>query len=247
MTSALVIVVLLLLPWFVNATTIILVRTDQSVYIGADSMRILSTVSEPRGRLLVCKIRRVGNTYVVASGPVEYPPTGFVLSELVDRAARSPGSLADKADALDGIALKPFTEVATHLRAHHPQFSHLYLDSYFIQVAFVGFEDGKPVVTMRKYMPKIAQDLLSLSVASCPSTECPPAVNIWLIGGGKVAWGRLASDPRFLLDRDTPDAIRELINLQIAATPDKAGPPISILRVQAMGARWIERGACPPI
>ena len=41
---------------------------------------------------------------------------------------------------------------------------------------------------------------------------------------------------------DPVAGVRELIQAQIQATPDRVGPPINILRIDAAGYTWAEEG-----
>jgi hypothetical protein len=62
---------------------------------------------------------------------------------------------------------------------------------------------------------------------------------------------------RGAIDRDYPDTrlipalraepatiARTLVELQIKATPDKVGPPVSVLEFTSEGHRWRAKGAC---
>jgi len=155
MKTPYLVALLLVQPALLDATTALLVRTNKSIYIGTDSLRTLRETDT--GRLtdhrLVCKIRAVGGVHIVTAGIPEYPATGFSLDALVDQAALRRGSLGAKAEAFDEIAVAPLTALAAHLRANNPYFGDRYVNSYFVQIAFAGIENGKPVIIVRRFKP----------------------------------------------------------------------------------------------
>jgi len=219
-----------------SATAIVIVRTDSSVFIGADSLRIINGTE----RVLVCKIARFGEVYTAAAGLVWYDPTAFDLRWFVESAARTAGPLAWKSAALDEGVIQPLTVMAERLRRDDPDFTTRYLNTYFVQVAFAGFENAQPAIAQRRYMPKLdKKGGLEMSVFSCPSNECSADFNMLILGETTAMRTRISAQKS---GSDVQAAIRELINLQIQATPERVGPPINILRIAKEGARWLEGG-----
>lgn len=233
--TALLIFFVLMLPAQLGATAIVIVRTDSSVFIGADSLRIINGTE----RVLVCKIARFGEVYTLAAGLVAYDLTAFDLRTFVERAARGAGSLASKMSALDEQVVRPLTLMAERLRRDDPEFTTRYLKRYFVQVAFVGIENGQPVITQRRYMPKLdVKGELDMSVFGCPSNECSAVFDMFMLGETTAMRGHKNARK----GSDVQAVIHELINLQIQATPERVGPPINILRIAKDGARWLEGG-----
>lgn len=226
----------MVLPTRLSATAIVIVRTPTSVFIGADSVRILNGTD----RVLVCKIARFGDVYTAAAGLVGYDPTAFDLSTFVEKAASVVGPLASKSASLDDTIIRPLLDMAERLRRDDPAFTSRYLNTYFVQVAFVGLENGQPAIAQRRYMPKIGVDGgLEMSVFACPSSECSADFDMFMLGETTAMRTRI-KEPNSR--KDVQVAIHELIELQIRDTPERVGPPINILRIGSDGAHWLEGG-----
>ena len=79
------VILVILLSTFTESTSIVLVRRDNHIVVGADS---LLAGNPPKNE---CKIKRVGKVFYAGTGLYEEPNTGFYLQDLAETAIQEGG------------------------------------------------------------------------------------------------------------------------------------------------------------
>jgi hypothetical protein len=211
----------------VTATSIVAIRTDDSVFIGADSLR---TFTQGRTATRVCKIRPIGDGHFAgASGLVENQDLKFFLWEHIQAAASGGGSLDAKLARLDKRLIEPLKATVKRM------------DLLFsrVEVLFVGIENRVPRFLYRVYMPALtANGAIYINVTRC--SDCH-LYRFTSIGIKEALNKRLLSDPGFI-EREPITVVRDAIMLEVANKPSAVGPPVNILRIDRKGAQWVENG-----
>jgi hypothetical protein len=211
----------------VTATSIVAIRTDDSVFIGADSLR---TFTQRRTATRVCKIRSIGDGHFAgASGLIENQDLKFSLWEHIQAAGAGGGSLDVKLARLDKQLIGPLKTTVRRMDLLYSR----------VEVLFVGIEKRVPRFLYRVYMPALdANGRIYINVIRC--SDCD-RYRFTSIGSKESLNKRVLSDPDFI-EREPITVVREAIMLEVAAKPSVVGPPVNILRIDRKGAQWVENG-----
>jgi hypothetical protein len=258
--AVLVAAALVALATSVEATAIIMLRNNNRIVLAADSRWSDQTagsmgITKRHG----CKIHRSGQFWFMTSGyegggdqKLGGPGVDSVIALVAER-LKSARTLADALQSV-GRAWDTMRPKVEGLVAH-PALQHLLRPSAlgpFMQVVLAGQERGVPTVgvfTVRIQSARPVQ--FSTRAASCPGTLCPGPDGFALYGASKAgAMAPLVSNPPAWLRAVDSTAARQVIDLEIAASPTFVGPPVDILVIDAGGARWVNRdpkSACPAI
>jgi hypothetical protein len=210
-----------------TATTIVIMRTTTGFVVGADSLARVEEINGTRHAGHICKVGSLGpNQYVAVAGIVEFLPSGLDTWRIIEKIAATGGLLPAKGAQIE-------SELRGLLDATAPWSA----EPVEVQVALFGFEAGRPVVLLSTYESKVdgAGKIVSTTSTQLLSDE------VLLLGEFAAAADFAKSRGR--TNKEDPVAgVRELIQAQIQATPDRVGPPINILRIDAAGYTWAEEG-----
>ena len=209
-----------------TATTIVIMRTTTGFVVGADSLARVEDINGTRHAGHICKVGSLGpNQYVAVAGVVEFLPSGLDTWRIIEKIAAGGGLLPAKGAQIE-------SELRGLLDATAPWSA----DPVKVQVALFGFEAGRPVVLLSSYESKVdgAGKIVSRTSTQLLSDEV-------LLLGESAAADFVKSRGRTTKE-DPVAGVRELIQAQIQATPDRVGPPINILRIDAAGYTWAEEG-----
>ena len=209
-----------------TATTIVIMRTTTGFVVGADSLARVEDINGTRHAGHICKVGSLGpNQYVAVAGIVEFLATGLDTWRIIEKIAAGGGLLPAKGAQIE-------SELRGLLDATAPWSA----DPVKVQVALFGFEDGRPVVLLSNYESKVdgAGKIVSRTSTELLSDEV-------LLLGESAAADFVKSRGRTTKE-DPVAGVRELIQAQIQATPDRVGPPINILRIDPAGYVWAEEG-----
>ncbi len=202
----------------VAATAVVVLIDRDTIYIGTDSLRSTGET--------VCKVGREETTYFTWAGLVGYEETNFSLLTTIRLAIRSGRSLADQITALDKLML-PSLDSMARLAPDDPRLQ-ARANASLVEVALTRFEDGRPRIAFRGYT--LAEQ--RIFAASCPGAPgCAAIAETVYLGQRKAMLARAESGPNFYRQRTSHQAIRELIEVAIAAEPKSVGPPVNILQI----------------
>ena len=216
-----------------TATTYLVVKSGDTVVVGADSCSTLtidyaSHVPGPN----VCKIHKCEpHTYFVYAGTLINIATGIRFDRIVSRACSQGGT------PLQVMARARGRLVSAALKAYAM--------------------DKQPVVLSAAIFgtTKKGAFLLSRSVRvnkgglyEDPINDCPEDCdNRYMMGGYHQVMTRLIDTPGFWDRNGLDEGVRILLTEEINADVTREiSFPLSILDVSSKGARWIEKGTCVP-
>jgi hypothetical protein len=224
-----------------GGTSVILVRTDEHIVVGSDSL----WSGKPPKHL--CKIKQVGPVYFAGSGLYEESNTGFSLQGIAADAIKNGGySVIGSARYFAAHAAPVFAQTATAIRDHDPsEYQHL-KGPEALQIVFFGMTHGQPSYAFVSFT--IKNDTgevvgLDTNILECPGNDCVSGGLRTILLGEIEAAMRLKDDPTLFSNGDI-EAVRKGIKAEIADKPQSVGPPIEIVVIDAKGEHWIEGELC---
>lgn len=210
-----------------TATTIVIMRTTTGFVVGADSLARVEEINGTPRAAHICKVGSLGpNQYVAVAGIVEFLPSGLDTWKIIGKIA-----------ARDGLLPAKGAQIESELRGLLDATAPWSAEPVKVQVALFGFDAGRPLLLLSAYESRVdgAGKIVSRTSTQLLSDE------VLVVGESGAAAGFAKSRGR--INKEDPIAgVRELIQAQIQATPDRVGPPINILRIDAGGYTWAEEG-----
>ncbi len=222
-----------------HATSIVILRSANRIYVGADSRRSYRESGETYSGS-VCKIVPAGRLVFLASG----------LTYANNQQVASVGSEVGNSSPTMRYAIERFRE---RMRQFLPQAiaaegrieRNATRKGLILEAAFVGLENNVGSATVEWYRtngssvkPHLTSDRRTYSSA---------------IGGRYdfIFLGKRRAIDQYLrgrspVVRSDADAIRivtQLINLEISESPETTAPPIDILELDRTGMHWLQRKA----
>ena len=218
-------------------TTIIVMRTADGILVAADSKVVgRGSKSPPR-----CKIHQYGNVFVSIAGISKREGVGLDTERVVSTAVATKGPLLSKVEAFRVAASKYlFADVENVKKSSPALFERDYRGKRILDVTFASVNGDMPEAVIQTFFVDGAGTLHDL--------RSPLGDHRVLVTGMTNAiksYTDQNSDWYSQLDPDV--AIKKLMELEIASNKDAVGPPVSILEMTKVGARWVEQGACPAI
>jgi hypothetical protein len=235
-------------PCTVCSSTVVVLRIDNSFFIGADSLGIFD---KSQKHVKVCKIRQVHNTFLTFTGKVIMPDYHFNAFDIASNIFAGKGSIENKIKAYDAIVNRRLIKIVDHIRKDKKKFDSMVTGDKVILTTTIT------VVTATK--PAFYDIEFKVS-----STTDEPAVVESIQGGLDEQSGRVAGvdyaiygehqnilnfirKEQFTASFDAVANINQWIGLEAASNP-KVGPPIDILRITLGNAEWIQhKPECPEI
>ena len=225
-----------------NATTIVVARTANEIVIGADSK-----VTDTYGKELtshVCKIQQVGNLFIAFEGLLRDKATGFNVPNIAGRALRlkPDATAAEKVNILTGfLTAELFVELN---RARHDSADefHTKLEGQtFLRIVIAGFDGSHPVLFVRQFRTSfIARGIGVTVIPDDCLDDCQGEVVTRFLGETEAIEGLPEDNPDFWKD-GLATGVRRLVETEIKARSEYVGPPIDLLRINAHGAKWIQK------
>jgi hypothetical protein len=244
------------------ATSIVAVRNNDEVVIGADSKTTLTREGGETGNagsIAKCKIIQAGNLFFASAGyagigPAEFPgdiDPGFDLEKIVTEGLGGSGAIGEKMSSLEKAIVANLSRIANEARRDNPAFfvtRFLKHPPYTIMVA--GLDHGELVLMVRKFrLITSPSGSVSFDIGrfDCPGNCEDPSITV-LEGRSAAIRKYLQQHVLFLYYADPITAVRNLVGLEIEEDPSVVGPPIDILLLTKKGAKWIQRKPlCPDI
>jgi hypothetical protein len=244
------------------ATSIVAVRNNDEIVIGADSKTTLTSVGSGVGELgsiTKCKIVQAGNLFfasagIAGAGPAELPgdvDPDFDLKEIIAEGLRGSGRIGDKVRNMEKLLVANLTLMAEEARQDNAAFFLARFVKHPAHTIIVGgFDDGELVLMIRTFSLIISPTgSLSFEIGrfACPGDCQKPIITI-LEGQTEAIRKYLQQHKLFMYYADPVTAVRDLVGLEISDDPSFVGPPIDILRLTKKGVEWIQRKPlCPDI
>jgi hypothetical protein len=232
-----------ILPPDARATTIVAVRTPDSVLLGTDSKMTAADGAAVAGQ---CKIATANGVYWAVANLKKDEEHNFDLDEIAAAAMRGPGSVAARIAGFERAVPPKLAEVLNDTPDDVVKEFHENQPS--IDIVFAGLEDGVPYIHRRYFEARIQRKTDDSRKGIFVRTVRPKCSSdpgcLTAIGSRRTVAGERARNPAMLSSMGAAQSIRHLIDTEIAAFPDVVGPPISVLEIDKGGSRWISRGVC---
>lgn len=226
------------------ATSIIMIRTQNDIVVGADS-KGTNEYDELKKRLF-CKIIQVGDIMFAASGLVEDKETGYSVNRVVAESANKGGTVDEIADRINTALVKPLNDALIHFKKISPEVYKKQIDGQkgiTFQLLLFRFENGIPVVYKKNFgKPNLVHNTIPAigTIVRCPGKECKGNRTLIALGSNSAIKDYLKKN---LLPPtvDNGFLIKKLIMIQMKKTPQDVGLPIDLVRYDKMGIHWIQR------
>jgi len=218
-------------------TTVIVMRTADGILVAADAKGTRKGSNPPPQ----CKIQQYGSVFVAIAGVNKIESAGLDTERVVRTAVATPGPLLSKVEAFRTAASKYlFADLETVKKSNPTLYEQAYRGKRILDVTFASMNGEMPEAVVQTFFVDGAGTLHDLRSA---------------LSDHRVLASGMTSAIKSYTDQNSewysqlgPDvAIRKMMQLEIAANKDAVGPPVSILKMDAVGARWVEQGACPAI
>ena len=227
--------------------------TENNVVLGADAF-LIGNPGVSQLRLEYCKIRPAGRWFVAASGRYFDTASRFDVWQTASKAAEGAQDLGDAVLRFEKFVLKELPQVVANAKTSTPESYKRWTagEQFILSVVFVGMDHARPIA--------IGQDFAVHSsggkiIARKPVKILGIADEVRTLQYGHVttitAWRDNADNSWIQNAIEQPsEAVRNLILLEVIASrltgAEDVGLPISLLKIDRLGPKWIESGACPP-
>ncbi len=244
------------------ATSIVVVRDNNEIVIGADSKTTMTFAGSGRreaGSIAKCKIVQTGDLFFASAGNAGIGPAAFPgdvdpefdLKEVIVRGLQGSGSIGDRVRNLEKVLVANLIRIAEKAREDDAAFFlQRFVRCPVHTIVVGGLDEGKPVLMARTFRLIVSPSgSLSFEIGrySCPGDCQDPIITIVEGQTGEIR-RYLEQHALYLFYADPVSAVRDLVELEIAKDPSSVGPPIDILRLTKEGATWIQRKpSCPDI
>lgn len=222
-----------------RATSIVILRSPDRIYIGADSRRMYR---DPAATFegSVCKIVSAGQFYFVASG-LTYANDEQVADIGVE-AGRNAHSIKAAMQLMDRRMqqfLPPALEAEKQIE-HEPEEMR---PSLVLETAFLGVQDGLALVAVQWYRRDATSVNRRVRTESHTySSSTPGRYDFIFLGKRRAIDDRLAGRfPQIRSDSNAIAFISQMIDLEVSESPETTAPPIDILELDASGPHWLQQ------
>jgi hypothetical protein len=233
-------VVLLTVAAHLSATSIVILRSPERIYIGADSRRMYR---DPAATFegTVCKIVPAGQFYFLASG-LTYANDQQV-ADIGAEAGRTAHSIKG-ADELLKRRMQGFLPPALASEKQIEQEAAGARPTLVLETAFAGIENGSPLVAVQLYR-KSGDGRVKIETHTYASST-PGRYDFIFLGKRRTIDDRLGGQfPEIRNDQDAVQFITQMIELEIAEAPESTAGPIDVLKLDGSGAQWLrQKPAC---
>jgi hypothetical protein len=230
----------------ISATTIVVIRTDTTVVMGADSkIGTDQMASGSHGDYTTCKIGGANGVFWGASG-LYGDGQGYDLANIAMDVMSRNISFSERVSAFEATILPTLQRVLAKMKADSPDyFTRKYGNGEpVVEIVFVTFDDGVPNVFQRSFDTK--SDASSVEVIRrMDLNRLTGDTNFLFMGFFEKATKEIAQDGLGLLKTyGIQGLVAHLVAEQITADPAIDGLPISVLTITKGGIKWYMDGKC---
>jgi hypothetical protein len=221
----------------VQATSIVILRSTDTIYVGADSRRTYRQPSQQQtSASSVCKIVPAGQLIFTAAGITSF--NGGQVADIAAEAARKAPTAAIAMEAFRHRLTSFLPDVLLAETEAEPA-----LDAggnrLLLEAAYLGFEQEKAKVILEWFR----QDRQGLLVSDRRTYDSPlPGRYDFIFAGKRRALDRFMADRSVTIrsDLDAISFITQAIGMEITDSPATTAPPIDIMQITANGRRWLQ-------
>ncbi len=233
-----------------RATTIVAVKTQNEIVIGADS-KVTDTFGNASANQ-ACKIVQAGNVFFAYAGFARDTRTNFSIPQIAADALnfKPELSVTEKTKILaDTVAAKLNIELPLLKKSEWVTYREKIEGKIFLKIIVAGFEKNKPVILVRKFRLGRVEGQTPGVIVSADDCDakCKDKYITRFLGETAAIDGLPEETPGFWKN-GLAAGVKSLIEISIAARDEYVGAPIDILRITAKSAAWIQKkSACPEI
>jgi len=226
------------------ATTIVIIRNDSAVYIGADS-RLADEHGQSLGR--ECKIIKIGDYYFAHAGLGMDPLYGFNIQKIAFDIFSSNNLFAHKLDTFISHVDSECTAYLDRIENKRPDiYARIVNGRINIETVVAGREEGIAFFKVIKFSAATAEHGAQIYTPvrySCPG-DCEGGKVVAMMGQMENS-EKIVDDWAYSMMRNPAKAINFLINREIKNNK-KVGPPITILKIGRKETTWLQHDElCP--
>jgi hypothetical protein len=235
----------------VFATSVVCIRSPDTIAIAADSVLAAKWGSSPGKAHRECKIIDAGGMFFSMTGFVKDPARNYDAARIVRFSLDRLTPPRDPATVVTKEVIKDLAEELRKLKLEVPQLYQKLTGQKgaLLKVLLAVFDGGMPRVVQLGFnqaVSSMGEITVTVEQESCPG-ECDPGrINMFVLGDRRPIDAYLESGKA---DWKSPEkAAKTMVEKVIAAGTPDVGPPVDVLRIDGDGARWIERKEeCPEI
>ncbi len=223
-----------------QATTIVLIRNQDGVYIGADS-RIGDENGTDLG--IECKVMKIGDYFFTHAGLGIDAQYDFNIKDIARDVFASNLPLEEKIETFVADVDDACTAYLQRIKlARRDVYARLVSGNINIETAIAGVdESGIPFFQVIKFTAAGSGDEIKISMPvhyTCPG-DCDGGQVVVMLGQMSNSEGAVDNWAYGMMRRPVR-AINYLINKEIENN-DRVGPPVTILKINQYGHEWIQR------
>jgi hypothetical protein len=222
-----------------HATTIVLIRNQDAVYIGADSR-----IGDEHGNDLgtECKVMRIGDYYFTHAGLGIDAQYGFNIKEIARAVFSSNLSFDEKIENFIADVDRACTSYLKRIKSgRRDLYSRVVNGHINIETAIAGLDEpGTPFFQVIKFSAAGSDEDIKISMPvryMCPG-DCDGGQVVVMLGQMSNSEGAV-DDWAYGMMRRPVRAINYLIKKEIEHN-DRVGPPVTILKIDKNGHQWIQ-------
>jgi len=224
-----------------NQTTIIAIRLNDTIIIGADSK-----AHNFKKSWNVCKIYKYKNFYYAVSGISSDTIYNFDLEVIINKNVDANREIFLTLDSLNYALCDSLINYLKRIKFNRPYVYNEFITKYRgIKIIFAIISYQIPFLVGAEYYVEYDSTMMNYYI-KYKNTFCPgdskASSNIMIIGQHKAIDGYLEDHPGFW-EKNPVEAINFLIKLEIKSNPDKVGKPIDIIQITKNNYKWIQ---CKP-
>ena len=222
-------------------TSVVVFRTDTAIFAAADSKSDPTDRSRPT---VMCKFFKTADLYYGISGVYfdEYP-------NVVSQSGISLATIRSGTRRFEQIISPILQDAFERLRAEYPaRYEHfMHVEKPGIDFIFFGMKKTVPVVATVGFRLEESEKSVKVTVGRTEFLDGPhcPGGNVIcgaLSGFNKAILAYQSRNPDWWRTNNRASLVKKFVQLEIDAEPANVGPPISVLQIDAKGARWIQNG-----
>lgn len=232
-----------------GGTAAVAIWTPGEAVLATDSKVTLSDGGAAGPAEQTCKIRTSGRFFFAVAGLYSHAPTHFDAWSLAEGAMASATSVNEAASRVERRIQPKLDAAMMDIQRRDPQGYARHHGRAWLAIWIAGTEHGSAAMAGREFLPgrTVAREFPGSSGAAATGE-----IGISIFGERQAidsAYGDVQAIGRLVEAKGPAAAARALVELEIAGEPEKAGGPISMVRITSVrattgGAEWIDRGLC---
>jgi hypothetical protein len=232
-----------LLPYSASATALLYRISDTEILVGADSFQETDGIEQPPTAV---KIHQAGPEFFAIQGKSRVGETKLI--DLIGKAKAGAGNRINTQQFAPAYQ-QALVQWLKDTSAVRPDLCRPYMTNGIVITAFqlFGFRDGKPFMETVDFVAEGFGTSVSVRTQQMAFVEGKPT---WIPAG---IWTQGNPTKDFIITNDPVGRIRYLFDREFRAIPPPGEsklirPPLDILRISALGAKWIQKKPeCPEI